>query len=224
MTSSVAAAVPAHHPAALRNRVPIWDVLSQKLFSTPNPTRPLSVLEIASGTGAQTEYFAANTSPAQAVWQPSERDSESLPALRQTFSAPSFAHVKAPIVLDLLNLKECELETKFDVVYMSNVTHIAPFAATQNFFRELVPRALLPGGVVAIYGPFKKNGQFTTESNAEFDANLKERDASWGYRDVSELAELGAAAGLSLTDVLDMPANNFMLWFVLRGEGRDGRL
>lgn len=61
------------------------------------------------------------------------------------------------------------------------------------------------------------DGRPTTESNAAFDAALRARNPEWGYRDVADVAALGAAAGLRLVEQRDMPANNFML--VLRKEG-----
>lgn len=33
-----------------------------------------------------------------------------------------------------------------------------------------------------VYGPFSKDGKFTSESNAEFDASLRARNTEWGYR------------------------------------------
>ena len=35
-------------------------------------------------------------------------------------------------------------------------------------------------GRLVVYGPFKKDGAFTTESNESFDTSLRQRDASWG--------------------------------------------
>ena len=53
------------------------------------------------------------------------------------------------------------------------------------------------------------DGQPTTPSNADFDASLRSRDASWGLRDVAELDAFAGAAGLTRVALDDMPANNF---------------
>jgi hypothetical protein len=67
------------------------------------------------------------------------------------------------------------------------------------------------GGVLAIYGPFKYGGRFTTESNAAFDAMLRERDPQSGLRDFEAVNELAEAAGLTLSADHAMPANNQLL-------------
>jgi hypothetical protein len=65
-----------------------------------------------------------------------------------------------------------------------------------------------------LYGPFKRDGAHTSAGNAEFDANLRARDPSWGLRDVADVAaEAAARGGLRLLCVHDMPANNFTLVF-----------
>lgn len=69
------------------------------------------------------------------------------------------------------------------------------------------------GGLLFIYGPFKREQQHTSESNAAFDASLRARNPTWGYRDIDDVSKLATAAGFVREAVLSMPANNFALVF-----------
>ena len=84
-----------------------------------------------------------------------------------------------------------------DAVFVANMCHISPFSATRGLIAGSA-RALCVGGVLAVYGPFTVGGEFTTESNAEFDKSLRARDEAWGYRDVDELARLDAECSMAL--------------------------
>jgi len=64
---------------------------------------------------------------------------------------------------------------------------------------------------VCIYGPFKYAGEYTSESNAEFDGWLKNRDEKSGVRDIEDILRLAKLAGLELADDFSMPANNRLL-------------
>ncbi|NIE87640.1 DUF938 domain-containing protein, partial [Burkholderia sp. Tr-860] len=59
-----------------------------------------------------------------------------------------------------------------------------------------------------LYGPYRRAGAHTAPSNAEFDAQLRARDAEWGVRDLEAVVALAEAAGLELERVVAMPANN----------------
>ena len=39
----------------------------------------------------------------------------------------------------------------------------------------------------------------------------KTQNQEWGYRDIGEIQEAGARVGLTLTQTIDMPANNHVL-------------
>jgi predicted methyltransferase len=95
-------------------------------------------------------------------------------------------------------------------VFSANTLHIMSWRAVEALFDGL-PRILEPGGIVAIYGPFKYGGRFTTVSNAAFDAMLRERDPQSGIRDFEAVNELAEAAGLRLSADHAMPANNQLL-------------
>jgi hypothetical protein len=64
-----------------------------------------------------------------------------------------------------------------------------------------------------LYGPFKRDGKHTAVSNAVFDTSLRESNPDWGVRDIADLRELAARAGLTLRETVEMPANNMLLVF-----------
>jgi len=72
---------------------------------------------------------------------------------------------------------------------------------------------LAEGGLLILYGPYKYGGDFTTQSNAEFDAWLKARDPNSGIRDFEWVAGLADQQGLLFKGDLAMPANNQLLIF-----------
>lgn len=70
---------------------------------------------------------------------------------------------------------------------------------------------LAPGAVVAIYGPFNYNGEFTSDSNTRFDLWLKQQVPHQGIRDFEAVNHLAENIGLTLVEDNPMPANNRLL-------------
>jgi hypothetical protein len=85
--------------------------------------------------------------------------------------------------------------------------HIAPWSACEGLMAGAA-RALLPGGVLFLYGPYKEGGRHTAPSNAAFDAELRACDPSWGVRDLGEVTALARRHGLEHQETVVMPANN----------------
>ena len=63
------------------------------------------------------------------------------------------------------------------------------------------------------YGPYRREGRHTAESNAAFDLDLRRRNAEWGVRDVESVADLAVAAGFAAPVIEPMLANNLSLIF-----------
>ncbi|MEL6285883.1 MAG: DUF938 domain-containing protein, partial [Pseudomonadota bacterium] len=51
-----------------------------------------------------------------------------------------------------------------DVLFSANVIHIAPWSVAEGMVAG-AGQALLPGGRLVLYGPFKEGGQHTGEGN-----------------------------------------------------------
>ena len=61
---------------------------------------------------------------------------------------------------------------------------------------------------VIVYGPFNIGGQFSSPSNAAFDAELRSDDPRRGIRDLEAIHLLAKEVGLTEVTNIDMPANN----------------
>lgn len=195
-------------PAAERNAQPILALLQQWL---PAHAR---VLEIASGTGQHAQHLAS-AQPAW-DWQPSEPRPDALQAIARRCAA--LPQVRLPLALDVLAHPWPVDASGYDAVFVANMLHIAPWAATPALFQGAA-RCLKPGGLLAIYGPFVVDGEPLAPSNAAFDADLRTRDARWGLRSLQAVQASALPAGLRLAACCAMPANNLMLRFEHHGAG-----
>lgn len=102
--------------------------------------------------------------------------------------------------------------TQADAIVCINMVHISPWQATLGLFAGAA-RTLAPGALLYLYGPYRFEGAFTAESNAEFDRSLRSRDPRWGVRDVGELDAAALPHGLARQGTVVMPANNHSLIF-----------
>lgn len=187
-------------PAADRNKQPIADVLARVLPATG------LVLEIASGTGQHVEHFA-RTFPAL-TWQPTDPDPELIAMTAARVARAGLANLRAPLAFDVHDAV-CPVQ-RADAVLCSNMIHIAPWSATPALLRH-ARTVLSAGTALVLYGPFKRGGEHTAPSNAAFDANLRARNATWGVRDLDDVALRAREHGLAVDEVVAMPANNFMV-------------
>ena len=201
-------AVRHYAPAAERNRGPILEVLRRLV---PDGAR---VLEVASGTGQHAAFFAAGLPATR--WQPSEGDPSALASIAAWAESEGASNVCAPVVVDAAS-PDWPVGV-FDVVYCSNLIHIAPWSCTLGLLRG-AQRHLSPGGLLVLYGPFRVDGKHTSESNVAFDRGLRAQDPRWGVRDLREVEERAAERELSFREKVAMPANNLVVVFERGGDG-----
>jgi len=201
MTDSQAA-LRQRSPSAERNREPILAVLREALPATAR------VLEIASGTGQHAVCFARAMPGLD--WQPSDADPAARASIAAWIAHEGLANVRAPLALDV-HQPDWGVDT-LDAVVRINMIHISPWSATQALFAG-ASRRLVGGGVLYLYGPYKRGGAHTSPSNDAFDQQLRSRDPAWGVRDMETVVGLGASVGFVCDEPLAMPANNFSLVF-----------
>jgi len=184
--------------AAERNAASILEVLKQEF-------RDCSlVLEIGSGTGQHSVLFAAALDHLD--WQTSDLETNHA-AIRAWIADATLPNVQPPLKLDVRTA--VLTEGSYDGVFSCNTAHIMHFDAVVDMF-GLVGRVLRQCGVFCLYGPFRKEGGYNTDSNEQFDRSLKSRDSGMGLRDLEALDALGARNGLERTALFAMPSNNLL--------------
>ncbi len=188
--------------SCIQNQQVILDVLSE-LF-----TENGRVLEIGSGTGQHAVYFTEHMPHLH--WQPSDLEDQH-EGMRQWFSEVTHDRIQPPLVIDVDD-GPWAVE-KVDYVFTANTTHIISNEQVENMIKH-VAATLKPGGLFAQYGPFNYNGTYTSESNANFDVWLKQRDPRSCIKHFEVLQELADKYDMSLYKDIEMPANNRILVWV----------
>lgn len=193
--------MPADHrqfaPATQRNKTPILEVL--KRYLPPSGT----VLEIGSGTGEHAVYFAGAL-PAL-VWQPTEKTVQALASIEAWRQHANVLNMNPPIRLDV-NAPAWPV-TAANAIVCINVIHYSPWQTTLDLL-DGAQRLLPSGGILYLYGPYRRGGEHTAESNAAFDDWLKQRDPRFAVRNLETVQEEATLRGFETIDVIDMPANN----------------
>jgi SAM-dependent methyltransferase len=190
-------------PSTARNREPILEALRPRLAPAAR------VLEVASGAGEHA-MFIAGALP-EVLWQPSDPDPEALASIAAWRGVSGLENLAAPIRLDAADPASWP-EGPFEAVVCINMIHISPWAATEGLMAG-AGRALAPGGRLFLYGPYVEADVATAPSNLAFDRSLKNRDPSWGLRDLADVKALAAANGLGFLERIAMPANNLIVVF-----------
>lgn len=186
--------------AADRNKQPILEVLERVLPATG------TVLEVASGTGQHIVCFAAALPGLR--WVPSDPDPRHRASIAAYVHEAGLDNVELPLNLDVtMNPWNADA---VDAVIVANLLHISARETLPALCRGAAS-VLQPGGVLHVYGPFRRGGRHTSEGNAQFDAMLRAQDPGWGLWDLEDVVESARAHRFQLEDVIEMPANNLSL-------------
>jgi hypothetical protein len=193
-------------PATQRNRQPIWEVLERVLPKKSN------ILEISSGTGEHSVFFAPNIAPR--LWIPSDPH----PQARNSIIAwQQYCHVEnltQPLDIDVTS-GEWDKAVKIEIgaIVNINMIHIAPRSACVGLMAG-AGKLLPSGGILYLYGPFKQGGEHTALSNLDFDRSLQSQNPEWGVRNLEDVLEVAENNNLHLQEIVPMPANNLSVILV----------
>jgi SAM-dependent methyltransferase len=194
-------------PAALRNRE---DIARELVRLAPRAGR---ALEIASGSGEHVVRFAALMP--ELDWHPTDPDPDQRASIAAWTAAEGLSNVAPPRALDVTRPGWAAGEAPADLVVLVNLLHLVSDEGAATAL-EGIARVLAPGGIAAVYGPFLRDGETTSEGDAAFHASLRARDPAIGYKDVVWAVSTLVAAGLRHVETVRMPANNLLLVFEKR--------
>jgi len=187
-------------PSCERNKHVILE-RSHHFFENAN-----KVLEIGSYSGQHAFHFVEQLP--HLIWQATdcEEHVKKLQLNIDNSGSSNFARAFTLDVSNSLNWPKCQ----YDIIYSANTLHIMSWRHVEQFFEASVG-CIEVSGYLIIYGPFKYRGEYTSQSNAEFESWLKDRDSQSGIRDFEAVNELAISAGLKLIEDIPMPANNRLL-------------
>lgn len=185
--------------ACENNKAPILQVLV-RVFGNIR-----TVCEIGSGTGQHACYFALNMP--HIIWQPTDKQ-ENLSGIMHWVADEQLQNLRNPILLDVTDHPWPVRE--MDAIFTANTLHIMAWSEVEVLFERL-QEYLVEEGRLCIYGPFNYKGSYTSESNAQFDLWLKQRNPLSAIRDFEAVETLADQAGIQLLEDIAMPANNRLL-------------
>jgi hypothetical protein len=197
----------AHSPAAERNTPPILEFFKEHLKESSG-----HFLEIGFGTG-QHAFAFSKAYPSMTFYT-----SDQLPyhyhlnKRIEVLGRPK--NLKGPyeLIAKVDKVKHNLEEQKFNTIFSANTLHIMSWPEAVSLLNFL-PSLLEKGGQLFFYGPFKFEGEFTSESNQSFDLSLKSQAEHMGIRDYEKIYEILGEKGVIGNLVTQMPANNHILSF-----------
>jgi hypothetical protein len=166
-------------------------------------------LEIAAGSGEHSIHFARLSMPTL-HFQPTDPDAAARASIDAWVARSGLTNVKPALALDAA--ADDWPVTHADVVVCINMIHISPWSATLGLLAG-AGRTLPTAAPLYLYGPYLRSGRHTAPSNEDFDQSLRAQNPEWGVRDLDEVSEAAAQAGLTLAEVIEMPANNLSVVF-----------
>ncbi|MGB8624436.1 MAG: DUF938 domain-containing protein [Paracoccaceae bacterium] len=195
-------------PSAGRNAAPILDLLMR---NAPETGR---ALEIASGTGQHVCAFAEALPGLE--WQPTDLALQNLDSIRAWAAEAALPNLCPPLLMDAAAPGWSGEHGPLDLIVTVNLLHLIGADEMRAIIAE-AGRALAPGGLWFLYGPFRRAHGFASDGDAAFHAKLTAQDPAIGYKDVRTVRAALAESGFDPVETVEMPASN--LTFLARKAG-----
>ncbi|SPJ28270.1 DUF938 domain-containing protein [Falsiruegeria mediterranea] len=187
-------------PSASRN----VDAIGALLEHVAPPTG--KALEIASGTGQHVAAFAPRIPGL--LWQPTDVEDERLASIDAY--AKGIKTILPARRLDATRPGWAAEYSDLSLVTLANLLHLISGPEATVLIEEAA-KTLGPQGRLVLYGPFMRNGKLTSEGDIRFHNSLSTQDPEIGYKNDQEIIAIIEGTGLSMIDIVEMPANNLAL-------------
>ena len=192
--------------ATQRNRDFIGDLLSRII------KKDGLILEIGSGSGEHGVVFQKRFP--EIIWQTSDPNVLNRESIISWIGYEELnKKMPQPLDLDVRNIPwkiPLILTHPLQSVVSINMIHVAEWNCTIALFKG-AGELLKKGQSLILYGPFKINNTYTSESNYIFDNSLKMQNNHWGLRNLEEVNYEAKKNGFFQEDIISMPANNFTI-------------
>ncbi len=168
------------------------------------------VLEVASGFGEAISYFA-NSHP-DTVFVPTDVQKPCLDRLQDL--SETHDNLLPPVELNIFRASQWRKVAEqgpFDGILVFNLIHLIPWSGTSELLDRACDLLAAQQGFLAIHGAFLREGMFMSESDREFDADIRSRDPEWGLRDLEQVVRMAGDRGFRKEEIREMRAGNWML-------------
>lgn len=188
--------------ACENNKLPIYETLKDYITGG-------SLLEIGHGTGQHALYLSQKLN---INWQPCDMQ-ENLWMMQERLKLfPSKLILPPKDFMAQNSGIKTSVTDEYDSVFSANTLHIMSEQHAKTLLTN-ISIFIKSQGYLFFYGPFKFQAQFTSDSNANFDQMLKERNALSGIRDFEMIQSLLGEHKIHFIKRHDLPANNQLLVF-----------
>jgi Protein of unknown function (DUF938) len=168
------------------------------------------VLEVASGFGEATSYFAS--SHPDVLFAPTDPQKPCLDRLTEL--AKSYDNMTEPLELNIFKSQQWHNVREFgpyDGILCFNLIHLIPWDGTYTLLKHASDLLSEMKGFLALHGPFLREGTFLSASDRLFDEDIRSRDERWGLRDLETVVRIAGDYNFKKEEIREMRAGNWML-------------
>jgi hypothetical protein len=158
------------------------------------------------GSGEHIVHFARHF-PAL---QPSDPEPDAQLSIAAWVKAARVTNVRALVALDA-SQSVWPIASADGIIYI-NMIHISPWEAILGLIKGAAA-TLPPASPLYLYGLYIREEFATAPSNQAFDQSLRDRNPTWGLRDLEAVAALARSVGFSAPVITEMSANNLSVVF-----------